>query len=494
MARFGYLEDMSYDSLKNMRAYNPAWKLLAAQSSSLVISFLYIAFVVDNKRAIPEQILSHELNDYMEKLNLQPEAHIAKELLTQWSDDDHGWLRKFYLTESDEIHYDLTSNAEKAIGWIVGLKPQSFVGTESRLIMVIQLLHEIAEKANPDPARRIIELEQRKKELEEEISRAKHGNIKILEPVQIKERFLQAMQMSREILSDFRLVEQNFRELNRNMRAKIAGWEKSKGELLGEFFYTHTDIFQSEQGRSFQAFFEFLMSEAAQGDFEETLKDICAMEAVKNIPISRNPQQIVQDWIKGSKHIEIMIEAISEQLRRYVDENFLEEERRINQLIKSIETSAFVLRNVEKTDGAFMQMDSITADITLPFDRPLFTPPAKTAFSDDNPVDGCSGQDATFALYSHISVNKDLLKRQIDGCLAEKEKITLADIVKAYPIKLGLAELMAYISLAFSEPNALIDVETNEQIYWKDMEGNMRVSDFFCITFSRKQPHNGDAL
>lgn len=42
--------------------------------------------------------------------------------------------------------------------------------------------------------------------------------------------------MAREILSDFRAVEQNFRELNKNTRQKIASWDKIKGELIGDYF------------------------------------------------------------------------------------------------------------------------------------------------------------------------------------------------------------------------------------------------------------------
>lgn len=146
----------------------------------------------------------------MEEAGILNDFAFPKELLAQWADEEHGYLRKFYPANHDKVHYDLTSLAQKAIEWIASLKTESFVGAESRLILIFQLLHKIAEQSNQDPARRLKELERKKAELEHEIILAKDGVVKVLEPVQIKERFLQAMQMSREILADSRVVEQNY--------------------------------------------------------------------------------------------------------------------------------------------------------------------------------------------------------------------------------------------------------------------------------------------
>ena len=106
MDRSSYMEHMSYEFLKNMRIHHPAWKLLAADSAPLVISFLYFAFVADNKREIPEHILLRELDGYMEEMEYtaSEKPPVPIDLLTQWADDNHGWLRKFYPANSDEVH------------------------------------------------------------------------------------------------------------------------------------------------------------------------------------------------------------------------------------------------------------------------------------------------------------------------------------------------------------------------------------------------------
>jgi hypothetical protein len=48
----------------------------------------------------------------------------------------------------------------------------------------------------------------------------------------VKDRFLQLASTARALLSDFREVEQNFRELDRGVRERIALCQGSKGELL----------------------------------------------------------------------------------------------------------------------------------------------------------------------------------------------------------------------------------------------------------------------
>lgn len=201
---------MSYSYLKELRREHLTWRLLAAANAPLVISFLYNEFVEENQREIPEHALLQRLQLYMEEAGILNDFAFPKELLAQWADEEHGYLRKFYPANHDKVHYDLTSLAQKAIEWIASLKTESFVGAESRLILIFQLLHKIAEQSNQDPARRLKELERKKAELEHEIILAKDGVVKVLEPVQIKERFLQAMQMSREILADSRVVEQNY--------------------------------------------------------------------------------------------------------------------------------------------------------------------------------------------------------------------------------------------------------------------------------------------
>ncbi|RPH74333.1 MAG: DUF3375 family protein, partial [Candidatus Rokuibacteriota bacterium] len=63
-------------------------------------------------------------------------------------------------------------------------------------------------------------------------SRTRSGDLALLDDTALRDRFQQVSALARELLSDFREVEHNFRQLDRNVREEIATWEGRKGELL----------------------------------------------------------------------------------------------------------------------------------------------------------------------------------------------------------------------------------------------------------------------
>src|SRR5690606_39134469 len=138
---------------------------------------------------------------------------------------------------------------EKAYAWVTGLRARSFVGTASRLETVFQLLRQIVHGAESDPQARLAELHRRRAELDAEIERAEAGEVAVLDPTALRERYQQFAGTARELLSDFREVEENFRFLDRGAREQIASWEGGKGELLAELVGDRADITSSDQGR-----------------------------------------------------------------------------------------------------------------------------------------------------------------------------------------------------------------------------------------------------
>ena len=116
---------------------------------------------------------------------------------------------------------------------------------------VIELLRQLVEGTETDPWARIAELERRKTDIEAEIRRTREGHHYLLDATRIKERYLQIVTTARELLSYFREVEQNFRNLDRAVRERIATWEGSKATLLEEIFGERDTIADSTKERAF---------------------------------------------------------------------------------------------------------------------------------------------------------------------------------------------------------------------------------------------------
>ena len=169
---------------------------------------------------------------------------------------------------------DATPAVEKALGWVDSLATRSFVGTESRLNTVFELLRQMVFGAETDPETRLTELRRRRDEIDADIARVESGRVDLLDAVGQRDRYQQFASTARELLADFREVEDNFRNLDRELREQIAGWSGSKGELLDEVLGSRSSIRESDQGRSFHAFYDFLLSSAKQAEFTGLLERV----------------------------------------------------------------------------------------------------------------------------------------------------------------------------------------------------------------------------
>jgi hypothetical protein len=78
---------------------------------------------------------------------------------------------RFYPDGQAEAAYDATSDVERAYRWVAELEKRAFVGTESRLQTVVELLRQIVHGADANPDARIEQLRRRRAELDVEIAR-----------------------------------------------------------------------------------------------------------------------------------------------------------------------------------------------------------------------------------------------------------------------------------------------------------------------------------
>lgn len=478
---------LDLDSLESLRRIHPAWRLLVADHAPLVIAILHKTFIEPNLRGIAQSELSSKLEDLLYHVRETRGEDFfprnASDYLDEWANDSKGWLRKYYPAGSDEPHYDLTPAAEKAIGWIESLTQRAFIGTESRLLTVVDLLRQLAERTDADPERRIEELEKRKSEADAEIERIRMGELSILDDTEIRERFHHVVATARELLSDFREVEQNFRLLDRTTRERIALWDGSKGAMLESIFGERDAIADSDQGKSFRAFWDFLMSTDRQDELSRLLDAVFALPPVSEMAPDPKLRRIHYEWLDAGGHAQRTVALLSSQLRRFLDDQARLENRRIMQLLHEVEGKAVAIRD-RIPKGVFMEIDEMEPTVELPMDRPLFVPPLKSAIADRIVVDAEGGFSAE-ALFNQAVVDKSLLRSRIRHVLQASDQVTLSALTSAYPLEQGLAELLGYLSLAVEDRKAMFDESCEEAVSWTDGEGVVRTARLPRIIFCR---------
>ena len=444
---------MDHAEIQSLRERHPAWRLLRATNAPLILSFLGRFFVEENHGRASASLLAAALDDDLYALNTPEVRYPATPAgyLADWAQFDAGWLHASYPEGSDELHYNATASFEKAYQWVRGLEQRSFVGTESRLKTLIDLLRQIVRGVESDPDVRLADLHRQRAALDAQIAAVEAGHIETLAATALRERYQQFGGLARELLSDFREVEENFRALDRGARERIATWDGAKGALLEELLGEQNAITSSDQGRSFNAFYDFLLSGAGQNELSELLATV---QGLDEISPDRRLRTIHHDWFNAAERANLTVRQISEQLRRFLDDQVWLENRRVVELIKSIEISAVALRDTPPPMG--VELEEIGVGALLPFERPLYDvkPPSQVDSLIPPAADGTV--DLTPVFDQHV-VDQTRLAERVRAVVPPRGEALLSDIVAYYPVEQGAAEVVAYLALGDDDIDVTLD-------------------------------------
>jgi len=481
---------LDIDTLEAMRRQHPAWRLLVADSAALVASFVHRVFVLPNRRLISEADLAEMLEDTLFAVRQQrgPLAYpkSAGEYLNDWAGNDRAWLRKFYPPGTDEAYFDLMPATERVVAWLLSLSERSFVGTESRLLTLFDLLRQMDEGSQTDVELRVQELQRRRDAIDAEIERAKAGDLTLLGDTALKERFTQFTTLARELLADFREVEHNFRGLDRRVRERITLWDgkdQGRGALLQDILGERDLIAESDQGRSFRAFWDFLMSRTRQDELSDLLARVLQLEPVAAMAPDPRLKRVHYDWLEAGEQAQRTVALLSQQLRRFLDDQAYLENRRIMDILRGIEAGSLAVR-AQAPVGEFMHIDETAPSIELAMERPLHAPAVKVRLSTAAIAAGDEDLDAA-ALFSQFVVDKAALAMHIRQSLQSSSQVTLAELLATRPLQQGLAELVAYLALATEPGRALIDESQQDEVFWLSRSGQQRTARLPRVVFSR---------
>ncbi|MFJ9760720.1 DUF3375 domain-containing protein [Streptomyces sp. NPDC101149] len=480
--------ELDYDRLVALRKQSAAWRLLKADNAALMLSFFNKVFVEQGARSIAGAELVERLDDELFALNDRlgqgtfPKS--AKAYLDVWSAPGNGWLRKYYPADSDEPHYDATAAVEKAIAWVRSLEERSFVGTESRLNTIFDLLRQMTFGTETDPEARLAELTRRRHEIDQEIESVEAGEVDVLDSAALRDRYQQVTTTAHGLLADFREVEANFRDLDRDLRSKIAAWDGAKGELLDEVLGSRESIAESDQGRTFQAFYDFLLAPSRQDELKTLLAEVEAMEAIDE-PDPRM-RRMLRDWLEAAERTQATVRQLSDQLRRFLDDQVRSEDRRVLELVRAIETQALALRDVPGVN-LVAEIDAAAPAIALPMERPLYTPVVKAPI-DSTGIEAGDGEFTADALFESVYVDPARLTAAVHHALGLRTQVSLAETLREHPLEQGLAELVAYFALPNDGFTTVFDDHRQEEITWIGEDDVQQVATVPVVTFARTSP------
>jgi hypothetical protein len=232
--------------------------------------------------------------------------------------------------------------------------------------------------------------------------------------------------------------------------------------LLEEIFGETDHIRRSDQGKSFDAFWEFLMSPARQDDLQAWLRKVHELPAVRELSLEEFVRGIPFLLLDAGEKVHGTLAQLVEQLRRFVDDQAHLENRRMLDLIREIEAHAVRVKADRPQGPAFAMLDAQAPEFNLPMCRSLFRPPRNPVLGLEAIEEGAAELNLA-ALFAQTVVNENLLRGHVAELLRSRSQVTLAEVTSAFPPEQGLAEVVAYLRIAGDE-GAAVDESVTETV------------------------------
>lgn len=461
--------------IPNTLITSPSVELLRLRNREMVIEFLFDTFI-NKQGAISSENIHIQLSDFLEvyQIEIDEESEIsfsdsyevkAKKYVQKWTNS--GFLTN-YPDEQGEVFYELSSHSSKTIDWLESLKKVEFVGTESKFNNILNQLKELVEFTNEDTEKRIQLLEEKKLEIEQQIQRIKIGeDVKVFEEFEIIPRFNQLNQSAKELLSDFKEVEDNFKEITKAIYQKHAEGSLTKSDILTFTFDALDELKDSQQGKSFYAFWSFILNPDLQNKWESLTKELYLTLEEKSIPVNDSFLKGMKNHLYNSgRKVYKANDKMAEKLSRIIRETESAKSEATKKLIQEIKKQLVEISKTKKKPKISFELES-EIEINIPFERKLTTDQNEEVTYNNKPK--IADEDITASnhlekLFSQSNIDKELLRKRIKDILKEKSQTTLFDLVENYGgLKKGLPELFGYIGIV-KEFKHIINPEKTQNI------------------------------
>lgn len=450
---------------------DPSFRLLQSSHVALIVGFLAEQFKKKNRPYISNDELVGSLSDFLFTAREAGEegltADTPQSYLDTWA--NKGFLRKRYREDNDEPVFELTSSTERVLEWFQEMQHREFIGTESRLRRIFEMLYEIVANTSEDTTERLIYLQKKKAELEEQIDKLKNGLVERLSSTQAKESYYNISDTARKLLSDFKQIEENFRAIDRQVRLRQRAESMPKGKFLDEVFGLQQDmIWDTDQGKSFKAFWEHLMTPGRQDELRDLIGAMAKIPEIK--ALTENDitlRRLHINLVEGADNVNRVNHRLIEQLRRFLDDRLSLERKRIAGLITEIKSLALECADSPSQDKEFFLLDG-DALIDMAMDRPLWLKQGKTVLDstqfDEGDQTALAG-DSLDALYQAPEIDVEDLRLRIAELLEGKQEVALGHVVEKHPVEHGILEVLSYLQVAHEDPKNLIEDSEAEKLH-----------------------------
>lgn len=466
-----YSEFMDVSTLLLHFESSPAIRLLRAGNAPYVIAFLHAQFKQSGTITIPHSDLLPSLASYQEELQ-QSYPNVLKDkaetYLADWSSRDKLWLHRFLEAGRDEPVYQLTPHSEDVIEFIdKSLRSNvGFVGTESRLRLVIETLQQLVIGASDDPAVHLDELRKQKTAVEEQISKIERGEaVPAFHPTRIREQFGLAVTMLKELQRDFRSVEERFKQITQNVQQKQLQGLDTRGGILGEAMDAEDALRTDDQGVSFYEFFRLIQSTEQQRQLRAIILQLNQIpELTEQTEGLKAVRRMMPQLMSEAAKVTQTERRLSSTLRRLLDAQAHHERQRVAELLREIRGLAAAMSHQPPVDDVSLEMDA-SISIYSPVSRQFWTEPTEFETIDlTTHVANNEQREDLFHDFARLHrIDFRAMRSLIQDSVQDRGRVGLAQLLEESPPQSGVMDVLGYLQIA-TDDGHVIEHELSEDV------------------------------
>ena len=475
----------NYEQIEIIINTSPSVELLKTKNRELIISFFVQSF--DLETAMSSENIHYKLAEHLETQSIGIDEEIdeknityeekAKKYIHLWT--DKGFLTN-YQNETGEIFYELSSHSSKTIDWLTNLKKEEYIGAESKFKTLFNQLKELVEFTNDDKEKRLQILKEKKLEIEQQIQRLEMDeDVRVFEKYEIVPRFKDLTKLAKELLTDFKEVDDNFKAIIKEIYQKQTDISLKKGDILQYTFDAFYELKDSSQGKSFYAFWEFLNSRNLQDEWRDLIQELYQMLAEKDIdandPFLKNMKQHLYN---SAKKVSKTNDKMAEKLSRIIRESDVSKTEITKNIIQEIKKLLIEISK-RKSEPAFSFEIETGIGIKIPFERKLtFEQSEEVEYKQKPQAAAIRLDDFAYLskIYSISAIDKNELRKRIKNVLKEKSQTTISDIIDSQGgISKGLPELFGYIGIVKDFKYTVNEDKIQNILFDKDNRKTIRI-------------------
>jgi len=255
------------------RYQHPAWQLLASRRAPLVLSALQTLFEGSPNGVLFDDALQ-SLADLLTQHANQADFDIGSEdRLSLARRELRDWIKRGLVVEREGNLY-ATDALEAALRFVDALGNRIMTSTASRLSVVQREIESVEASLNPDARSRAGHLRRQIQELERQLAEVDAGHVDVLSEREGVERIRDIFNLAMSLRSDFRRVEDSWRDTDRALRHSIVSEQSHRGEIVDKLLDSHDSLLDTPEGRVFHGFQQQLSRSVELVDMKQRLRAI----------------------------------------------------------------------------------------------------------------------------------------------------------------------------------------------------------------------------